>query len=229
MSKVSIRKVDTPPPVPANSAGGQPPVPVVQRPKPSEPRSAKSVWVVRLVLLCAVFASAALVYWSYTKRFQPVTAEQREKTAQLTRLADEIEQLRFKWGPQQIEQTKTEYSQAKAVLFTDDEEINAWKKRVHAEANMRVLELKQDAAEPVPHPSLTNEVALLPVTLEIRPLPILVTTNTPYSRIVHFADGIAASAEKRFELVSFSVDGNSNSVAQAVAVVNLFTSVPETP
>ena len=93
---------------------------------------------------------------------------------------------------------------------------------------MRVLELAENAGEPSPFPALTNEVSILAMTFELEPMPILVTTNTPYSRVLAFADGVMARTDKRFELVSLSVDGNSNSVARAVAVVNLFTS-PNSP
>jgi len=191
-------------------------------------RSATSLWLLRSALLLAIIGSALLIYWSYAKRLQPVTTEQREKTSQMSRLADEIEQLRLKWTPQQIEKTKADYSDAKSVLFKDEEEIDGFKTRVHSHASMRVLNLIQDSADVSPHPALTNEVSILPMNLEVEPLPILVTTNTPYSRVLSFAEGVMARSEKRFELVSLTVAGNSNSVSRAVAVVNLFT-FPKSP
>ena len=229
MKPLSISAV--PPPIPQSPGAAAPgalPVPGTQRISAPEPRSAKSVWLLRSALLMAVVGSALLVYWAYAKRLQPVTKEQREKTAQMTRIADDIEQLRFKWGPQQVEETKAEYAAAKAVLFSGEEDIETWKTRVRSEASMRVLELVENVGEPAPFPGLTNEVSVVPMTLELEPTPILVTTNTPYSRVLAFADGVMARSDKRFELVSLRVEGNSNSVAKAVAVINLFTS-PNSP
>ena len=228
MKPVSISTVSPSTPQPAGAVPVTPAVLSTQRISPQEPRSAKSVWLLRGALLFAVIGSAALVYWAYAKRLQPVTTEQREKAAQMTRIADDIEQLRFKWGPRQVEETKAEYALAKAVLFSGEDEIEMWKKRVRSEASMRVLELAENAGEPSRFPPLTNEVSILPMTFALEPMPTLVTTNTPYSRVLAFADGVMARTDKRFELVSLSVDGNSNSVARAVAVVNLFT-FPNSP
>jgi hypothetical protein len=147
----------------------------------------------------------------------------------MTRIADEIEQLRFKWGPQQVEATTAAYEEAKATLFGSEEGTGAWRERVQSEARMRVLEVAETKGETVPHARLTNEVAIIPMTLEMTPLAILVTTNTPYSRLVSFADGMVRIPEKRVELVSLSVEGNSNSVGRATAVVNLFVSTSKKP
>jgi hypothetical protein len=200
----------------------------VKKVVPREPRSVASVWVLRFILLFAILGSASLVYWSFFKRLQTVSDELKEKTAEMTRVADEIERLRFKWGPQQIEETKAEYSKAKDALLDGEEDMAQWRKTVASEGSMRVLELVEKPGESFSHAILTNEVSIVPVTLTVQPLPILVTTNTPYSRVVGFADSIMRNTEKRYELVSLTVDGNSNSVSHAVAVVNLFTATPKT-
>ncbi|HVK59287.1 MAG TPA: hypothetical protein VM735_10935, partial [Candidatus Kapabacteria bacterium] len=182
----------------------------VKKVAPKEPRSAGSVWVLRFILLFAILGSASLVYWSFSKRLQTVSNELKEKTAEMTRVADEIERLRFKWGPQQIEETKAEYSKAKDALLDGEEDMAQWRKTVASEGSMRVLELVEKPGESFSHAILTNEVSIVPVTLTVQPLPILVTTNTPYSRVDGFADSITRNTEKRYDLVSLTVDGNSN-------------------
>lgn len=222
MKPLTIRSNVTPPPIPGTAGAAQPP-PIPVRVAAPQPRSARSVWLLRTTLFVTVILSAGLIYWAYAKRLQPVTKEQRDKTSQMGRIADEIEQLRFKWGPQQIEETKAEYAAVKATLFGNEDEVLAWKKAVRAESDMRVLELQMEVGDPVPHPALTNEVSIRPVTLELWPMTILVSTNTPYSRVVNFANGMMRGG-KRYELAELTVEGNSNSVGHAKATLNLFTS-----
>src|SRR5687768_1278822 len=147
----------TPPPAPA------------PRPATPQPRSAKSVWLLRTVLFLTVLSSAILVYWSYAHRLQPVTAEQRAKASQMSQVSDEIEQLRFRWGPKQIEQARAQYDAAKETLFQDEDQIATWTQTLRADGDLRALDLQVKTGVPQVFTNLAAEISIVPVTIEVRP------------------------------------------------------------
>lgn len=211
----------TPPPPPANaqaaSGGKQKTAGAALAP---QPRSAKSAWTVRAVILLSVTGCLALLYWSVFVRLLPVTTEHREKALEMTRTADELEQLRARWTAQQIEEIKEQYARAQEALFQREEELATWEEETRNEASARVL-----AATLKRQPAITSRadgIQMITAQVDVFPEDIFGSTNSPYNRLLLFADALARSP-KRLDLIDLSVVGNSNSISQAQAVVQLFS------
>ena len=210
-----------PPPLPASAqaASGGREKPAVAALAP-QPRSAKSAWLVRAVIFLSVAGCLALLYWSVFLRLLPVTTEHRNKAQEMTRTADELERLRARWTEQQIAEIKEQYARAQEALFQREEELAAWEEETRNQASTRVL-----AATLKRQPAITSPadgIQMITAQVDVFPEDIFGSTNSPYNRLLLFADALARSP-KRLDLVDLSVVGNSNSISQAQAVVQLFS------
>src|SRR5712691_9416760 len=74
-----------------------------------------------MVLVWAV--CLALVYWSLIIRLQPINREHQKKALELSRVADGVEQLRMKLKAGAPEETKAQYKQVEALLFSDQKQL----------------------------------------------------------------------------------------------------------
>ena len=212
----------TPPPVPTKApagTGGKQKSGIALAP---EPRSAKSAWMVRAVILLSVAGCLVLLYWSVFIRLLPVTTEHREKALEMTRTADELEQLRGRWTEQQIAEIKERYARAQEALFQRDEELAAWEEATRNEASMRALAATVKRQPAIPITSTADRINRITAQLNVVPEVIFGSTNSPYNRLLPFANAIAHSP-KRLDLIELSVVGNSNSISEAQAVVQLFS------
>ena len=211
----------TPPPIPESQAA------ISNREKTDsawsapQPRSAKSAWVVRTVILLAVAGCLSLLYWSVFMRLLPVTSEHRERGQEMTRSADELERLRARWTPQQIAEINEQYARAQEALFQNEEEIGNWEEETRNAASMRVLAATLER-EPAVALAGADDIAKVTARLSVTPEDIFGSTNSPYNRLALFADAIARTT-KRLDLVDLSVVGNSNSISQAQAVIEIFS------
>jgi hypothetical protein len=187
-----------------------------------QPRSAKSAWIVRAVILFAVGGCLWLLYWSVFVRLLPITTEHREKALEMTRASDELERLRARWTVQQIAEIKEQYTRAQEALFQREEELATWEEETRNEASKYVLAaaLKREPATPMTSPA--TGIYMVAAQVNIVPEDIFGSTNSPYNRLLLLSDALTRSP-KRLDLVELSVVGNSNSISQAQAIVQLFS------
>ena len=198
------------------------PPPAAPRPAPLRaPRSAGSIWGVRIGLFAGVGFALGLLYWSVFVRLLPVAAENNLQSRQMTRLADELEILRRRWSPAEIEDVKVRFAAAQELLFKPEEEIANWQAQILEQARVNTLDAKVKVGAPQPAGGIDG-ISAVTAEVTLQPNLILGATRTPYARVLKFSEALATSP-KRLDLVELSVTGDSNSVNQAQAVVQLLT------
>ena len=178
--------------------------------------------MVRSAILLCLAGALALLYWSVFVRLLPITSEHRDKALEMSRTADEVERLRARWTPQQTEEIKQRHAHAQQALFVGDAELKLWQEEVQEHARMRVLEADLKVEEAKALTGSTDPISSVSARLDIYPSQIFNSTNSSYRRLLAFTDAIANSG-KRLELLELSVHGNSNSVSQAEARVQLLS------
>lgn len=213
----------TPPPI-------APQVKVVSPGAPSRivlaaPRSAGSVWLLRICLLAGCIFSVALVWWSID-RLMPVMDQNKAKALEMSQLGDEVEQLKYKWNPAEAEQTEKDFRAVQQVLFSEPEEIRQWGGELEGRADFAAFKTKLEVGNAEPHPGGAGELSVIPARLILHPTAIPGSTNTAYGRLLSFSR-LMMDSKKRFDLMELSVEGDSNSVRNVEAVVQLFASERE--
>jgi hypothetical protein len=144
-------------------------------PKPAPalraPRSAQSIWTVRLASLFAIAVALGVLYWSVFLRLIPVTAEHRDQAQEMTRLADELETLRRRWSPDAIQEIKARHERAVSMLFDPSLDLNAWQAELAEHARMRVLEASLDLGPLQPLDGPAAGISSLIVDVNLSPNP----------------------------------------------------------
>ena len=183
------------------------------------PRKTGSVWLVRVGLFVGLGAALGLLYWSVFVRFLPMTKEHNAKASQMTRAADELETMRRRFAPEEIEGLRSRYAQAQEALFDLKDGTTEWQTQIEEQARSGTLNPNVKLGLPA---LSTNVAGIAAITAEVTLQPDINvrTTNTPYARLLKFTDELASSP-KRLDLLELSVTGDSNSVSQAQVVVQL--------
>jgi hypothetical protein len=184
------------------------------------PRSSVGLWLMRLgiVLVCA--SSLWLVYWSLILRLQPVNREFKDKTIELSRLADEVEQLKLKWKAADVEQVRERFNAARDYLFDGAEDLESWQGELRSQGILMTFDAAVKFGEKQPYPKAGGKLAYIPADIELRPVEVIGMTNSPYKRLLALMQTLARSP-KRFDVVELVAEGNSNSVREARAVLQL--------
>jgi hypothetical protein len=219
-----------PPPLPPHIVPG----PTSQKPqsgamkKPSAqlslrlPQSGFGAWLVRLALLLLCAGSCWLLYWSFASRLQPVNREHQQKTIEMSRLADEVEQMRLKLDRNERNQIEARYKSAQQFLFANPKDLSEWEDQVKIQGGSMRLDVMCQLGEFEPHPRAREKLGLIKAQLGIQPAYIPGATNSPFRQLLSFTQNMAKSS-KRFDLLELSVEGDTNSVKQALAVVQLWS------
>jgi hypothetical protein len=178
-----------------------------------------------MIVIC--LGSAAMVCWSLFLRLQPVTREREESFARMSRLSDEVEQLRRKWNPAEVEATKAQHRAAQRLLFAGPAELQEWEKEAGRQSQSLMLESALELGRREGHPVAGQDVESVRADLYVRPAVPVGVTNSPYQQVLGFVQGVINSP-KRVDLLELAVDGDSNSVAQARARMQFFALRPGT-
>jgi hypothetical protein len=184
------------------------------------PRKSGSVWLVRVGLFAGLGFALALLYWSVFVRLLPITSEHNSKARQMTRAADELEMLRRKFSPEEIEALRTRYARAQEALFDLKDGATDWQTQIEEQARVGTLDLKVKVGAPAAASTNVNGISAITAEVTLQPSVITGTNVTAYARLLKFTGGLASSS-KRVELLELSVTGDSNSVSQAQVVMQL--------
>jgi hypothetical protein len=197
------------------------PAPAPKPPPLKAPQTRGSVWAVRLGMLAGVALALGLVYWAVFVRLLPITTEHREKALEMTRLGDELEQLRNRYTPAQIEEVKSRYTAARASLFDPSQEVTDWQTQLQDQARIQILESQFKVSDPQPVNSPMEGLTALTAEVSVQPNLVLGSATSPYARLLKFTESLTASP-KRLDFLELSVTGDSNSVSQAQAVLQIY-------
>jgi len=181
----------------------------------------------RVVVFGVFLASLWLLWWSW-QRIVPLDKQATIMNRRVANLSSEIDQFEQIWNPARIEALTARYQAATEKLFATPEVCNEWTKGLSQLADYLALGLEAKTGTPQQFKVGQAKLSAVPVTLTVRALPGPPGVMTPYKRLIRLVERVV-SAEKRAELVGLEVRGASNSIAQAVLVVNLWSLQKEAP
>jgi hypothetical protein len=179
-----------------------------------------------MVVFCA--ACLGLVYWSLTVHLPPVNREMRAAVLEESRLSDAVAGMRLDLKPGPAEETRARFKAAQAKLFQRPEQFRAWQTQIRRKAASLALEAKVTLEPAQPYPGAEAKLAYTQAGIEIAPLAATGPTakEPAYYRLVNFAQALAGQG-RQWDLVSLTVEGNSNSVQRAEAVALLLSAPKE--
>jgi hypothetical protein len=220
-----------PPPLPSRVRTATPPPPTKQPPRlPAAPhhhragdyvpKTGAGIWLVRVVMTLVCAGSVWLGYWSLVVRLQPVNREYKEKTIELSRLADQVEQMKLKLQAAEAENIRERYETARQYLFAGADDLESWQAELRSQGILMTYEAAAAFGEQQPYPKAGDKLGFIPANLEFRPVDVIGMTNSPYKRLLGLMQTLARSP-KRFDLLELVADGNSDSVREARAMVHL--------
>ncbi len=193
----------------------------------SIPRQVWRAFVVRsgMVLVCLV--CLGVVSWSLFYRLQPINREHQKRALELSHLADDVERwrMRSKEGPPEV--VKAQFEESTELLFTNETQIREWQIRLRRKAPSLGLEAKVKLDPARPYAGLEQRLAWVQANVEVNPTQVILATNSAYQRVLKFSQALL-NGDKHCDFLELSVQGNSNSVQHASAVVRLLAT-PGTP
>jgi hypothetical protein len=176
--------------------------------------------LVRLAKLAVLVACSLGLWWSVSRRLLPASEQVRRKTAEMTRLANDVQQLELNWNPKLVAETDMRFAQTRQHLFLE-ETLAQWQKEIERKADTLALQPLAQLGRDRFHLAGHEDLALQPLSIDLRPLEGPATTNSAYRRLIQFAQMLQPQ-DKRVDLVDLSVSANSNSVQQAKFLLNLW-------
>ena len=175
----------------------------------------------RVIAALAFLGSAWLLWWS----LQSIIPQDRQATQINKHMAAQTAELdRFEglWKKDKLDALTARYETVCGQLFTNRDDYAAWEGDVKQLGAYLGLSLSLKTGAAIEFQVAETNLYAIPVTLNVQATAGPQGTVTPYRRIIRLAER-AASGEKRAELVEMAINGSSNSVAQAVFVINLWS------
>ena len=219
--KPTIRTVLPPDPPPETP----PPLPVV----PAKPRSSPwRTFLVRLAMVLVITGSVAIALWSLFHRLLPVSQRLRDRTTEMSRLAQEVEQLDLRWNPAQAERIESLYEETQAALFDGETELVDWGDALEQQALSLGLHPTFAWSEPIAESEQDSALRHRTLTLGVQPLEILGIQTSSYRRLLNLVQTLDLST-KRADLVAVSAVGDTNAVQRLEAVFKLWSKEGDEP
>ncbi len=188
---------------------------------PPIPASVVRTLLVRLAMLLVLAGSVWLAWWS-VDRYLLMQRLQREKDSELAGLVDEVQQLELKWDAGEAERVEARFKEAGELLFAGPEERDGWQKEMQREGLLQAFATTVRLGPAQPHPATEHKLSTFRATLDLQAAPAARSAKSPYARLLGFA-GTLEKGERRVDWLELSVLGNSNSVRQASAVLQLWS------
>ena len=174
-----------------------------------------------------VFALSVWLVWRSVDRLPPVQRSLRQKDWERAGLANDVQQLEMQWNASEAKRTEKMYLEAGELLFAGPEERDRWQQEIKRHGLSTGFDATVRLINSQPHPQAEHKLSLHRVTIDLLSAPAGRSTNSPYQRLLSFARALENS-KRRVDVIALMVDGNSNSVRHARAVVELWAKQEET-
>jgi len=168
---------------------------------------------VRLVLLLIFGASVALAWWSINRLPTSENKLARQNT-KITELENQIEEFGRRWNAQEAEQIAGRYKLSQEQLFTNQVDVAAWQSELKRQADQLAVSVTAGITKTQDCPLPGKRFSIMSTKVDVRPITPGIRTNSPYSRLLSFAQNLSAQ-NKRVDLMELKAIGSSNSVSEA--------------
>jgi hypothetical protein len=177
---------------------------------------------VRLVLLFIFAASMALVVWSILYRLPESDRNLERQNTKIAELENQTLELELRWNPQEAEQMAGRFKQSQELLFAGQDEIGGWQAELKRQADQLAVSVNASVTRTQDCPLPGKRFSIVTATVDVRPVAPGVRTNSPYLRLLNFAQNLSAQ-NKRVDLMELKAIGKSNSVSEAKLDLHLWS------
>lgn len=181
----------------------------------------------RLGLFLVVGAALLVIYWSVNRLLET----QRQGAAldqQFARLTGDIELMQTRWSEAKTADLQRRVADARQELFEGAPAVQAWEESIRAEAVPLALDAEIAFTGTRQETMGDQHLTLMQATIDLAPAEGVASERSSYRRVLDFSQRLAAQS-RRLDLLELSVQGGSNSVGRARAVVELWATDPENP
>jgi len=185
------------------------------------PESAFRDLKMRLLLLFIFGASVALAWWSINRLPASENKLARQST-KITELENQIQKFGDRWNPTEAEQIAGQFKLSQEQLFAGQDAFGGWQAELKQQADQLAVSVNMGVTNTQDCPLPGKRFAIRSATVEVRPITPGIRTNSPYLRLLNFAQNLS-SQTKRVDLIEFAVTGRSNSVSEAKMDVQLWS------
>src|SRR5206468_1190463 len=107
-------------------------------------------------------------------------------------------------------------------LFAGQDEVGGWQSELKRQADQLAVSVSAGVTKTQDCPLPGKRFSIMSTKVDVRPTAPGVRTNSPYLRLLSFAQNISAQ-NKRVDLVQLEVTGRSNSVSEAKLDLQLWS------
>ena len=168
---------------------------------------------VRLALLLVFGASVALAWWSIN-RLPASELKLARQSTKITELENQIEDFGRRWDAQEAEQIVGRFKQSQEQLFANQDEVGGWQAELKRQADQLAVSVSAGLTKTQDCPLPGKRFSIMSTKVDVRPTTPGVRTNSPYLRLLSFAQNLSAQ-NKRVDFVELKAIGSSNSVSEA--------------
>jgi len=177
---------------------------------------------VRLALLLVFAASGVLSVWSIGYRLPDSEKKLGQQNIKMAGIEKEIGDLQDRWNPQEAEQIAGRFKLSEKQLFTNRTEIANWQAELKRQTDQLAVSVNAGVTRTQDCPLPGKRFSIMTATVDVRPISPGVRTNSPYLRLLNFAQNLSAQS-KRVDLMELKAIGRSNSVSEAKLALQLWS------
>ncbi|MGE3312952.1 MAG: hypothetical protein AB7O66_23530 [Limisphaerales bacterium] len=205
-----------------------PPLPA-PRTRPPRRRPAWAHGLVRRLAVGAVLGVTGFLLWTSVSRLVRARTQSREVTRRIAQLSGEIDVMRAQWPGSRTQAIADRLPAAQASLFSGPPAVAEWIESVRARAIPLDLETEFEFAGARTQ-AFDRNVAVLRTRLRVVPDHDATPSKPTYHRLLALGDHLARQP-RRLDVLELSVRGDSNSVTEASAVIEMWSDdgSPATP
>src|ERR1051326_2950812 len=150
---------------------------------------------VRLVLLCVFVQTCALPIWSIN-RLPDSDKKLAQQNIKIASIEKEIGDLQDRWNPQEAEAIAGRFKQSHELLFTNQDEFVSWQAALKRQADQWMVSVNVGVTRTQDCPLPGKRFTILSAKLDVRPITPGVRTNSPYLRLLNFAQNLSSQKKR---------------------------------
>ena len=114
------------------------------------------------------------------------------------------------------------FKQSQELLFPGQNAFGGWLADLKRQADQLAVTVNAGVTKTQDCPLPGKRFAIMSATVEVRPITPGIRTNSPYLRLLNFAQNLG-SQNKRVDLIELKASGSSNSVSEAKMDLQLWS------
>jgi hypothetical protein len=174
----------------------------------------------RFVIVVLLAGSIALAWWS-TERLTRVQKESAEINHRISRLGTDVDLMRGAWSDEKLAGLSNRLGEAHGLLFQGGPAVIQWRDDLIRQVVPLALDARVMFQGTRTQTVGDRVLTLVRASVDVTPSTEVAATRSAYERVLDLSHRLA-NHPRRVDFVKLIVQGASNSVGQATAVVDLW-------